>query len=277
MNDVIGVAGCGTMGLPMAERLAQAGFEVWGFDVRPVAQFGAFRERMIDDPGRFAATCDIVVSVVRDARQTMDLCFDRQGLFVQENKPNTLVLSSTLSPRVVEACRARLDGSVALADAPMSGAPYRARSGELSFMLGGETAVLDRLDPLFRVMGNDIFRLGELGTGMTAKVLNNYCAATSVVATHRVLGLAKGLGLERRALLAVMRKSSGSNWFADNIDDIDWSNEGYSNDNTIAIIEKDVLSALDAAEAIPGEADADTSAFDDALLARLRELEALNL
>ena len=35
-----GVAGCGSMGLPMARRLLQAGHEVPGFDIRSPAEFG---------------------------------------------------------------------------------------------------------------------------------------------------------------------------------------------------------------------------------------------
>mgnify|MGYP003150798385 FL=1 len=71
----IGIAGCGTMGLPMAECLLAAGVDVWGHDVRNVDEFGAFAPRMIMDAGDFAARCDIVLSVVRDLRQTEDVCF----------------------------------------------------------------------------------------------------------------------------------------------------------------------------------------------------------
>jgi len=89
---VIGMAGCGAMGLPMAERLLDAGFEVWGFDVRPASEFASFARRMIADPAEFAARVECVFSVVRDHRQTMDLCFDQQAIFMAENPPDTLVL-----------------------------------------------------------------------------------------------------------------------------------------------------------------------------------------
>lgn len=274
-KDVVGVAGCGAMGLPMAQRLADAGYEVWGHDVRPASEFDGFASRMVADAVEFSGRCNIVISVVRDAAQTRALLFgDSQGIVKGLQTSDVLVISSTLSPRFVRDLSEELPEGLALIDAPMSGAPYRARSGTLSFMLGGPDDVLERLTPLFKVMGGDIFRMGPASMGMTAKVLNNYCAATSVVATHRVLGMARALELDQRMLLKVMKVSSGSNWFADGINQIDWASEGYSTSNTIGIVEKDVESALDAVSEHPAVAHA---LLDDALLASLRALESLKI
>jgi putative dehydrogenase len=274
-KDVVGIAGCGAMGLPMAQRLAAAGYEVWGHDVRPASEFDGFASRMVADAAEFSGRCNIVISVVRDAAQTRALLFgDSQGIVKGLQTSDVLVISSTLSPRFVRDLSEELPQGLALIDAPMSGAPYRARSGTLSFMLGGQDDVLERLTPLFKVMGEDIFRMGPASMGMTAKVLNNYCAATSVVATHRVLGMARALGLDERALLNVMKVSSGSNWFANGIDQIDWASEGYSTSNTIGIVEKDVESALDAISEHPVVAHAP---LDDALLTSLRALESLKI
>ena len=274
-KDVVGIAGCGAMGLPMAQRLADAGYEVWGHDVRPVGEFGEFANRMVGDAAGFSERCNIVISVVRDAAQTRALLFgESQGIVKGLQPPDVLVISSTLSPRFIRHLSKELPEGLALVDAAMSGAPYRARSGTLSFMLGGPDDVLERLTPLFEVMGEDIFRIGPASMGMTAKVLNNYCAATSVVATHRVLGMARALELDERTLLNVMKASSGSNWFADRIDQIDWASEGYSASNTIGIVEKDVESALDAVSEHPAVAHAP---LDDALLASLRALESLKI
>jgi 3-hydroxyisobutyrate dehydrogenase-like beta-hydroxyacid dehydrogenase len=274
-KDVVGIAGCGAMGLPMAQRLADAGYEVWGHDVRPVGEFGEFASRMVGDAAGFSERCNIVISVVRDAAQTRALLFgESQGIVKGLQPPDVLVISSTLSPRFIRHLSKELPQGLELVDAPMSGAPYRARSGTLSFMLGGPDDVLERLTPLFKVMGEDIFRIGPASMGMTAKVLNNYCAATSVVATHRVLGMARALELDERTLLNVMKASSGSNWFADRIDQIDWASEGYSASNTIGIVEKDVESALDAVSEHPAVAH---GPLDDALLASLRALESLKI
>ena len=132
-------------------------------------------------------------------------------------------------------------------DAPMSGAQVAAEERRLSFMLGGDDAALDRLAPVFAAMGDKHHRMGGLGAGMTAKVLNNYVAAASAATTRRALDWAKELGLDRRKLLALMHDSSGQTWFGSNFDRIEFARDGYSEDNTIGILPKDVAAALDGA------------------------------
>ena len=269
-NPVVGIAGCGSMGLPMAQALQDAGYEVWGLDVRRASEFGSFHSRMLEDPEEFARRVQVVISVVRDVAQNLELCFDRQALFTRAQYPKTLIVSSTLSPRFIPQLRSRLPADVTLVDAPMSGAPHAARLRKLSFMLGGPDAALDRLTPLFQAMGQHVFRLGPLGAGMTAKVLNNYVASACVVAVRRVYARARELGVDFDALRSVMKASSGATWFGDNFHDIDWSREGYDANNTIGILEKDIRSGLDA---MTGAGRAGPDAFDAALQAAIRAME----
>lgn len=273
-SPVVGVAGCGSMGLPMAQALQHAGYEVWGLDVRPASEFGSFQLRMLEDPTEFASRVQVVISVVRDVAQSRELCFDRQALFTRAQYPGTLIVSSTLSPRFMPELRSRLPVDVTLIDAPMSGAPHAARLRKLSFMLGGPDDALDRLTPLFQAMGQHVFRLGPLGAGMTAKVLNNYVASASVVAVRRAYARARELGADLEALRSVMKASSGSTWFGDHFHDIDWSREGYEANNTIGILEKDIRSGLDA---MCGAERAEPDAFDAALLAAIRAIEPFEL
>ncbi|MEQ8505681.1 MAG: NAD(P)-dependent oxidoreductase [Rhodospirillales bacterium] len=269
-SGTVGIAGCGTMGLPMAECLLSAGIDVWGHDVRKFDEFGAFAPRMIADAGAFADTCDIVLSVVRDTDQTDTLCFGEQGILRRDGRPDMFVTCSTLSPRYVADLAGRIPAGIAFADAPMSGAPYRAAKGTLTFMAGGADDVINRLIPLFRIMGDTIHHLGDVGSGMTCKVLNNFVGVIGVVAVRKALASAAKLGLDRRRLLDVMRLSSGSTWYGDNIDAIDWSRQGYDPGNTIGIIEKDVKAYLDALDGAEGP-------FETALLDELRRLEPLDL
>ncbi|MEM7405783.1 MAG: NAD(P)-dependent oxidoreductase [Pseudomonadota bacterium] len=266
-RPVVGVAGCGTMGLPMAQSLERAGYEVLGLDVRPSAEFGSFAPSMCPDPREFAARAEVVISVVRDAKQTLDLCFDQQALFAGEHGIATLVVSSTLSPRFLPELRARLPDNTSLVDAPMSGAPHAARAGALSFMVGGAHEDLERLAPLFDVMGDHTFRLGPLGAGMTAKVLNNYVACITAMAVRRTYDRADALGMDLEQLRAVMHASSGQTWFGDNFHSIDWARQGYAPENTIGILEKDVRSGLDAVSDL-GAVGPD--AFDAAVLDAIR-------
>lgn len=261
----VGIAGCGRMGLPMARALARAGDDVRGFDVRPVSEFGEFAGQMEPDPAAFAAHAQVLFTVVRDQRQTDDLLFDSQALLRRDHDVRLLAISSTLSPRYIHGLGARLPAGFRLVDAPMSGAAVAAEEARLSFMLGGCDADLDALDPYLRAMGTRFHRMGGMGAGMTAKVLNNFAAASSAVVVRRILDWADRLGVDERRLLAQMHDSSGQTWFGSGFDRIEFARDGYDTENTIGILKKDVESALGALE--PGEREGLPEAVIDALLA----------
>jgi len=82
-------------------------------------------------------------------------------------------------------------------------------------------------------------------------------------------------------LLDVVQRSSGQNWFASNIDKIDWGHEVYSQDNTIGILEKDVLAAIDAMRD-PASDDGDFATddssgekFGNAIIEALRQIPSI--
>ncbi|MDA0230183.1 MAG: NAD(P)-dependent oxidoreductase [Proteobacteria bacterium] len=263
----IGVAGCGRMGAPMARALIRAGFDVAGLDVLPAASFGDLAPRMTDAEG-FAAGRRIILSVVRDAAQTEQLLFDDQALITRRPSAiDTVLICSTLSPRYIAELRSRIPAEIALIDAPMSGASVSAEEARLSFMLGGDEKLIDHLQPLFAAMGDKIHRLGPLGAGMTAKVLNNFCAASSVAATRTVLRWAKTLGVDEDRLLAVVNDSSGQNWLASNFNRIEFSRHGYTPENTLGILAKDLDSMMDA---LPPE---EAEGLPTALISLIRDLK----
>ena len=261
------------MGLPMARSLLAAGFEVYGFDVRPVEEFGDFAGRMIADPAAFAARCPTVISVVRDISQTLDLCFEKQALFAGAARPRRLVISSTVSPRFLGELAARLPEGTELIDAPMSGAPVAAREARLTFMVGGAEPVVGELMPLFQAMGREVHHLGGLGAGMTVKVVNNFVAASSVVAVRHAIAAAQALGVAPEVLTGVMAQSSGATWFGDNLAAIDWAAEGYAPENTIGILEKDVTSFMDALADLP---ELEGGELEETVIRNLRKLSPVD-
>lgn len=271
-DSIIGIAGCGAMGLPMAENLLSAGFDVWGFDIKAVNASDNLQNRMIADPAAFAAKVDTIISVVRDIAETEALLFNDQAVLAGDNGPSTLILSSTLSPRYIRDVAARAPAGVTVIDAPMSGAPYRARDGSLTFMVGGDADAVQLLMPAFEAMGEQVHHLGPVGAGAACKVANNLCAAAGVVAVRRALAAAAGYGITTEKLLDVMRTSSGATWYGDNLQKIDWAGEGYHSANTMGILEKDVNSFMDA---LDGLDDMDAGPFENAIISEIRRMEPL--
>lgn len=237
---MIGVAGCGRMGGPMLSALIRAGLPAMGFDVAPKDHSACS-----DDADAFRQSVQTLITVVRDIAQTEDVLFGAQS-FVNAPNLERIIISSTLSPRYVRALRARVPAHIALIDAPMSGAQIAAKEARLSFMLGGSDTEIDAVQPLFNAMGEYFHRMGAYGSGMQAKVLNNLLAASHVAMTRLALDWSDDAGLDEDALLALIHTSSGQNWFASGFSDIEFARDGHQDDNTIAILVKDIESALDA-------------------------------
>jgi len=234
------------MGAPMLGALVAAGFDARGYDValhrHPACS---------DDLPAFKAQVSTLLTVVRDISQTDEVLLGTQNLTTAP-RLERIIICSTLSPRYVRALRARIPSHITLIDAPMSGAQVAAREARLSFMLGGEPDDLDAAQPLFAAMGTHFHRMGAFGSGMQAKVLNNLLAASHVAMTRLVLDWADDAAIDTRALLDMIHTSSGQNWFASGFDQIEFARDGLEPDNTIAILIKDIESALDAA---PEDAD----------------------
>lgn len=230
----------------MLAALRKAGFDARGFDIRPPVEFGALAPFMSKHAADFSANLETLITVVRGIAQTDEVLFEAQG-FATAPRLRRIITCSTLSPRYVIGLRARIPEHISLIDAPMSGAQIAANEARLTFMVGGASQELDSAQPLFDAMGASFHRMGSYGTGMQAKVLNNLLAASSTAMTRLVLDWADKAGLDEPALLALIHASSGQNWFASGFDEIEFARDGWAEDNTIAILDKDVQSALDAA------------------------------
>jgi 3-hydroxyisobutyrate dehydrogenase-like beta-hydroxyacid dehydrogenase len=268
MSKVIGVAGCGTMGLSMAHQLVANGLDVWGYDVRPAAEFGDFAPRMVEDRQDFANRCDIVFCMVLKVEQAEDLCFGDGGLFTVDNPPSILVISSTMSPRDLPRLSDRLPAGVGLVDAPVSGSHIAAETGNLTFMVGGADADVDAVRPAFEAMGSSIHHAGPTGAGMVCKVVNNHVILSTMVSVRKGLALAQAHGVSEQSVLDALTAGSGFVWYADNINKIDYGREGYEPvvGNTMAILEKDLKAYIDAFADLP---DLDTDKFEEGMMENL--------
>lgn len=248
MRSLTGIAGCGRMGFPMVAALRAAGLPARGYDVVPMDA-----PHITDDIAVFAEDLTTLITVVRDIDQTEAVIFGDQN-FSAIPSLHRIIICSTLSPRYVRALRDRIPSHITVIDAPMSGAQVAAEQARLSFMLGGDSDDIAAAQPLFNAMGKHFHHMGDFGAGMQAKVLNNLLAASNTAMTRLVLDWADEAGLDEAKLLDLIHTSSGQNWLASGFNDIEFARDGFAADNTIAILVKDIASALDAAPA-----DADTS------------------
>ena len=247
LKEKIGLAGCGNMGLPMLNAMLTKNIDARGYDIERKTTLLSLGKNFVSSKKKFFDDRNIIISVVRDASDTAELCQGNNGLFEQRSS-KVLIIASTLSPKFVMNLKSKAPKNITIIDAPMSGATIAANEARLTFMVGCEKVFFNYIEPLLGLMGTRINRIGNYGSGMMVKVLNNFIAASSVVSVRHVLHQAQKFELDIDALFKTIDTSSGQTWFGTNRADIEWFKENFDNDNTMGILKKDVEAYVDSFE-----------------------------
>jgi len=189
--------GLGTMGLPMARRLAAAGHEVVGCDLDPE------RVRAL---GAGAATGAAEAAEGAEAA-FLSLPAPEAVERVAEELPRDVLLVdlSTGPPALARRLAETFDAAL---DAPVSGGPRGAESGTLTIMVGGRAKDFARAERLLRALGRPV-HVGGPGAGQAAKLCNNLIAGVTMTAVAEGCALAAAEGLDPALLYDLLSSSTG--------------------------------------------------------------------
>ncbi|RYZ13379.1 MAG: NAD(P)-dependent oxidoreductase [Comamonadaceae bacterium] len=220
MTLAIGLIGLGAMGSGMAQSLRRAGHDLCVFDLR-----SELAQRFAESGGTACATlaelgarCDVVVSVVVDARQTESLLFGDDAL-VDSMKPGSLfVMCSTIDPRSSCDFEGRLaEHGLLYLDAPISGGAAKAASGQMTMMTSGRPEAYAAVGSALDDMAATVYRLGDAaGAGSKVKVINQLLAGVHIAAAAEALALGLREGVDPAALYEVITHSAGNSWMFEN-------------------------------------------------------------
>jgi 2-hydroxy-3-oxopropionate reductase len=205
----VGFVGLGTMGLPMARNLMQAGFELVVCDRVPecVAAAVADGAHSVDSPKDVVARCGIVVLMLPDTPDVETVLFGPDGVTDALSPGHLVIDMSSISPNAtVDFARRINDLECDYLDAPVSGGEPRAVSGELTIMVGGPEAAFERARPVFDAMGSTVTLIGTRnGDGQVCKVANQIIVGITVCAVAEALLFAGKAGADparvRQALM----------------------------------------------------------------------------
>ncbi|HLK23297.1 MAG TPA: NAD(P)-dependent oxidoreductase [Caulobacteraceae bacterium] len=212
----IGFIGLGRMGAPMAACLAGAGHELAVLDKAEGAQTRFLGEhpaaRAVQRPRDLAQESQVVITMLPASADVADVLYGTAGVLAGL-KPGSLVIEmSSGAPARTQAFAAdveRIGG--ALIDAPVSGGVARAASGELSIMVGGAAAAVERARPILLAMGTSILATGAVGTAHAMKALNNLVSAAGFMISVEALLIGKRFGLDPAVMVDVLNASTGVN------------------------------------------------------------------
>lgn len=89
-------------------------------------------------------------------------------------------------------------------DAPLGRTPSHGREGQLNIMCSGDKTAFDTVRPVLDDLGENVFHLGDLGSGHTIKLINNFFAMTTANAMSEAFAMADRMGVDREQLYDVM-------------------------------------------------------------------------
>jgi 2-hydroxy-3-oxopropionate reductase len=204
----IGFVGLGLMGSAMVNRLLDKGhtLTVLGNRSRPNIDAAVARGATEVTTARaLASATDIIMLCVGTSDQVEALIEGDDGV-IAGLKPDSVVIdfgtSLPASTKKLGAAIEKAGGQ--LLDAPLGRTPAHAVDGLLNIMCAGNKSAFDAVEPVLNDLGENVFHLGELGSGHTIKLINNFFGMTVANAMAEAFAMADVQGVDRQALYDVM-------------------------------------------------------------------------
>lgn len=205
----LGFIGLGSQGAPMARRMIEAGYPVvlWARRPEALASFADTSFESASSVAHLGARVEHVGICVVDDVGVRQVC---EELFPAMRPGGRIAIHSTIHPNTaVELAKQAAARGLALIDAPVSGGGGAAAAKTLTVMMGGDEAVVAAARPIFETFGGLIVRVGDVGAGQMAKLVNNAMMAAHMAIAHHGLAAGSALGLDRKALSEIIKVSSG--------------------------------------------------------------------
>ena len=243
----MGLIGLGNMGTAIAERLLDGGYELIVSNRTP-GKSEALEARgatVAPSPEGLAAQVEVVLTSLAD-----DGAFEAVATrVVDAARPGAVLVDvSTVSVDSSARVAAHADErSVRYLRAPVSGNPAVVRAGNLTFIVSGDRATLDEIEPVLLAIGPTIHYVGEDERARVVKLAINLMIAVLAQAMSEALVFGERAGVSRAALLEVMGSSAvGAPFVKYKTDPL--LRDDYSATFTTALMEKDIDLVLDAAD-----------------------------
>ena len=188
MKFKLGYVGVGLMGGPMVKRLNSLGWQVRGYDIVP-------ERSSVRSVAEAVQGADVVLLNL----PTNEAVEDAVAKLIPALRAPQLIVDFSTIP--VDACRAhaaRLFRATGCrwVDAPVSGGPPAVEAGTLTVMAGGEAEDLERIAPLMTDIAGRCTRMGPVGSGLAAKMINQLIVGVGHAMLGEAIGLCEKAGID---------------------------------------------------------------------------------
>jgi 3-hydroxyisobutyrate dehydrogenase-like beta-hydroxyacid dehydrogenase len=253
----IGFIGLGQMGGRVARRLLSQGYSLVGYDSNAAAleDLLAAGGKAAASPKDLASRSRYVLLSLPSSHEVEEICLGANGVVEGANAGTVVIdLTSGAPPDTVRIAQVLAERGIRMIDAAVGsgGGAAGALEGKLTIMAGGDDQVFSECLPILKTIGTNIFHVGPIGSGHLVKALNNFLAATTLLATSEAMVVATKAGLDPGTVLAAMQASSGRSYATERRFPmfVLKGDFGFASGGLLSLLVKDVRQAVGAGQTL---------------------------
>ncbi|MGJ9384021.1 NAD(P)-dependent oxidoreductase [Salipaludibacillus sp. CF4.18] len=215
MKQRIGFIGTGVMGESMANHLMKGGHELFIYTRTKSKANGLLENgaKWCETVSELAESVDVIITMVGYPTDVREVYLGLQGILENASQGTYVIDMTTSSPALAKEIfeEAKQKGLYSL-DAPVSGGDIGARDAKLTIMAGGEQAVFDHMQPIFKLMGENVVLQGEAGAGQFTKMANQIAIASTMMGVSESMAYAKKAGLDQEKVLSSIQTGAAGSF-----------------------------------------------------------------
>jgi 3-hydroxyisobutyrate dehydrogenase-like beta-hydroxyacid dehydrogenase len=206
----IGIVGLGHMGSGIASNLLKAGHQLTVWNRSPdkaaaLIEAGAVRAHT---PAG-AAAGDFVITMLSDDRAVEAVVFGDGGILSAQGQATHVSMSSIGTSFAARLARAHEEAGRAFVSAPVFGRPALAQAGQLFIAAAGKADVLATCEPLFKVIGQRTFVVGDAPEQANlVKLAGNFMMLSAIESMAEAMTIAERGGIAPAMLLDILTGTS---------------------------------------------------------------------
>ena len=208
MESRIGFVGLGLMGSAMVGRLQDCNYQltVLGNKDRTGLDQALARGALEAASGvDLAKQSDIIMLCMGTSDQVEERILGEQGIISGLSSGKIIIDFGTSLPSSTKEISSKIaDTGAVILDAPLGRTPHHAKDGLLNIMASGDKDAFDAVRTILENLGENVFYLGDLGTGHTIKLMNNFFGMTIANAMAEVFAVADAAGVSRETVYKVI-------------------------------------------------------------------------
>lgn len=214
MKQRVGIVGVGLMGHGIARNILRHGHPLVALEhpgnqpMEDLLEAGATTERTAR---ALAAQSDVIILCVTGSPEVEAVLSGSNGV-LEGLRPGTIVVDcSTAIPTSTERMAAVVEAAGGLfVDAPMTRTAQHAHEGRLNLLVGGDTAVLDKVMPVLRCFAENVSHAGVIGAGHRLKLLHNFVSLGTVSLLAEAAACAARGGIRPELFVEVLASGGGA-------------------------------------------------------------------